>query len=134
MKFLQLRENIKKIIYDVIQEQDEPSPETSPEPQPEETPAPVGTQSISADEAVKIIKDSKGKFFTVTFIKRTDGSTRVMNARLGVKVFLKGGELPFDPVAKRLLPVYDVQKHDYRMINLDSIKQLKIDNITYNVR
>ena len=31
----------------------------------------------------------KGEFFTVTFVKRTDGSTRTLNGRLGVRKYLK---------------------------------------------
>ena len=63
-----------------------------------ETPAtPAG--AISTEEAKQLIKDTKGKFFTVTFTKK-DGTTRVMNARLGVKAYLKGGDLPYDPDTK----------------------------------
>jgi hypothetical protein len=80
-----------------------------------------------------MIKDTKGKFFTVTFTKK-DGTTRVMNARLGVKAYLKGGELPYDPDAKGLIPVYDVKTRDYRMVNLNTITNLKIGNNEYQVR
>jgi hypothetical protein len=80
-----------------------------------------------------MIKDTKGKFFTVTFTKK-DGTTRVMNARLGVKAYLKGGELPYDPDAKGLIPVYDVKTRDYRMVNLNTITNLKIGNNQYQVR
>jgi hypothetical protein len=57
-----------------------------------------------------------------------------MNARLGVKAYLKGGELPYDPDAKGLIPVYDVKTRDYRMINLNTITNLKIGNNQYQVR
>jgi len=88
---------------------------------------------ISKAEAKQMIKDTKGKFFTVTFTKK-DGTTRVMNARLGVKAYLKGGELPYDPDAKGLIPVYDVKTRDYRMVNLNTITNLKIGNNQYQVR
>lgn len=88
---------------------------------------------ISRPEAKQMIKDTKGKFFTVTFTKK-DGTTRVMNARLGVKAYLKGGELPYDSEAKGLIPVYDVKTGDYRMINVDTITKLKIGNNEYEVR
>jgi len=88
---------------------------------------------ISKAEAKQMIKDTKGKFFTVTFIKK-DGSTRVMNARLGVKAYLKGGELPYDPEEKGLIPVYDVKTGDYRMINVNTITKLKIGNNEYEVK
>lgn len=71
-------------------------------------------------------KAKTGRIFTVTFTKK-NGETRVMNARLGVKRYLKGGELPYDPISKNLLPVYDVQKNGYRMINFDTVSKIVID-------
>jgi hypothetical protein len=88
--------------------------------------------SISRNELVQKIKDTKGDFFTVTFIKK-DGSTRVMNARFGVKKYLKGGELPYDPISKGLLPVYDVKVEDYRMININTIISAKVGGEEYMV-
>jgi hypothetical protein len=91
---------------------------------------------VSRDELVKIIKTTdprnsgKGEIFTVTFVKK-DGTTRVMNARLGVKRYLRGGSLPYDPIAKGLLPVYDLQKNDYRMINLNTIISAKVGGQDY---
>ena len=82
---------------------------------------------INRDELVQKIKDTKGAFFTVKFIKK-DGSERVMNARFGVKKYIKGGELPYDPIAKGLLPVYDMQAQGYRMININTIISAKIGN------
>jgi hypothetical protein len=82
---------------------------------------------ISRDELIQKIKDTKGAFFTVTFVKK-DGTTRVMNARFGVKKYLKGGDLPYDPIAKGLLPVYDMKSQGYRMINTGTIISAKIGN------
>lgn len=112
----------------LIKEQTE-NDETEQAPAPDTPPG-----DISREDAKKIIKDTKGKFFTVTFIKRTDGSIRVMNARLGVKAYLKGGELPYNPEPKGLIPVFDIQKRAYRMINLNTIVNLKIGNKEYNVK
>jgi hypothetical protein len=100
----------------------------------EEAPTPdIPAGPISKADAKQMIKDTKGKFFTVTFTKK-DGTTRVMNARLGVKAYLKGGELPYDPDAKGLIPVYDVKTRDYRMVNVNTITKLKIGNNEYQVR
>ena len=47
---------------------------------------------ITAAEASKLVEDYQGsQFFTVTFVKRTNGETRVMNCRKNVKKYLKGG-------------------------------------------
>ena len=57
-----------------------------------------------------------------------------MNARLGVKAYLKGGTLPYNAAAKKLLPVFDVNKKQYRAIPLDGISQIKLGNQIYNVQ
>ena len=67
---------------------------------------------------------------TVDFVKK-DGTTRTMNSRLGVTRYLKGGELPYDPAEKGLLPVFDAQKGEYRMINIPTIISAKIGNEEY---
>lgn len=125
----------------IITEQDTPSEKAVPNSEipdevipDEEAPTPDAPAGpISKAEAKQMIKDTKGKFFTVTFIKK-DGTTRVMNARLGVKAYLKGGELPYDPEEKGLIPVYDVKTKDYRMINVNTITALKVGNNSYTVQ
>lgn len=80
---------------------------------------------ITRDEAVRFIKtETRGKIFTVTFIERKDGSNRIMTCRLGVKKYLKGGTLPYDPVEKNLIPVFDIKIKQYRMINIDGLTSL----------
>ena len=66
-----------------------------------------------------------GKIFTVEFIKK-DGTLRKMNARLGVKKYVKGVGLAFNPTERNLLPVFDMQKEAYRMINASTIQKIKI--------
>lgn len=96
---------------------------------PAETPSePSG--EIDVETAKELIFDTGGKFFTVTFIKK-DGSERVMNARLGVKKYLKGGELKFNPAEMGLIPVYDMGAKGYRMVNTNTIKNLKIGKNEY---
>ena len=81
-----------------------------------------------------IIKELAGStIFSVDFIKRTTGEFRTMVCRLGVKKYLKGGELPFDPVEKGLLPVYDMQKQDYRMISLDTVTEIRVGGNVYKI-
>lgn len=78
-----------------------------------------------------IIKSQNGKAVTVTFTKRGDGSTRVLNGRLGVTKHLKGGELKYDPKKYKLLTIFDMQKNDYRSIPLDAVQSVKAEGITY---
>ena len=111
--------------------EEEASVETSAE-KAADTPN-ISSGVIDKATAKQLIKDTKGKFFTVTFIKK-DGTTRLMNARLGVKAYLRGGELPYNPEDKGLIPVYDVKTKDYRMINVNTITNLKIGTTEYQVR
>jgi hypothetical protein len=88
---------------------------------------------LSKDQAVALIKATKGKMFTVSFIKRTDGLNRIMTARLGVKKYLRGGSLRYDPVAKNLIPVFDVRIKEYRMIAIEGLTSLTINKQTFKV-
>jgi hypothetical protein len=98
---------------------------------PAETPSePPG--DIDKETAKKLIFDTKGKFFTVTFIKK-DGSERVMNARLGVKKYLRGGTLKYDPSAFNYITVFDMGVKDYRIVNANTITNLKIGKNEYTV-
>jgi len=82
---------------------------------PAETPSePSG--EIDKETAKELIFGTKGKFFTVKFIK-LDGSERVMNARLGVKKYLKGGTLKYDPAEFNYITVYDMGSKGYRTVN-----------------
>lgn len=88
---------------------------------------------VNVDQAAALIRGTKGKIFTCIFQKK-DGSMRTMNARLGVKAYLHGGVLPYNPNEKRLIPVFDIQKREYRMINIDGIKEVRINNFIFKVQ
>ena len=93
---------------------------------------------ITSAQAGKLVEDYKGnQFFTVTFTKRTNGKTRVMNCRKNVKKYLKGGDRAYDPKPKKLAFVYDVQIEDrtkaYRAIPLDAILHVKMAGQEYIV-
>ena len=64
------------------------------------------------------ILNSNGKIFTVEFTKK-DGTIRIMNCRLGVTKYLKGGSSTLDP--NKFITVYDMQSKGYRAINKDAI-------------
>ena len=78
-----------------------------------------------------VIKElAGGTIFSVDFVMK-DGTNRTMTCRLGVKKHLKGGELPFCPVEKGMLPVFDITKSDYRMINLHTVRELRVRGKVY---
>ena len=81
-----------------------------------------------------IIKElASQRIFSVDFIKRTTGEPRTMTCRLGVKKGTVGGEIPFDIVEKRVLPVFDLQKNDFRMINLDTVTEIRANGQVYRL-
>jgi len=65
-----------------------------------------------------------GRIFSVTFIKK-DGTIRRMAARLGVRKGVKGVGLRFKPEDKGLMVVFDMNKREFRMINLNTIIELR---------
>lgn len=88
--------------------------------------------STKAELLRSMIKElAGGTIFSADFIKRTTGEPRTMVCRLGVSKGQVGGELPFCPVEKGLLPVYDMQKLDYRMISLDTLTELRVVGKVY---
>jgi len=71
-----------------------------------------------------------GCFFTACFIKK-DGTMRIMNCRTGVKKHLKGGTMGYDALSKGLLPVYDMEKKAYRVVNLDTLRWIRFKGVHY---
>ena len=85
------------------------------------------------EDAIKIIKDSQGKIFGVSFIKRTNGELRIMSARRGVSKGVTGEGLKYDPESKQLLTVYDMNKQGHRMINTNDIMNVRISGDLYMI-
>lgn len=75
---------------------------------------------------------NKGNIFSVKFVKK-DGTLREMVCRLGVKKHLKGGTLNYDAKSRGLLPVFDMQKQAYRMINTKTLISAKINGVNYDI-
>ena len=82
---------------------------------------------------LKLIDYLNGQFFTVEFIKK-DGTLRVMNCRTGVKKYLSnnGKNIKITkPIDNGILRVYDIPKGAYRSINLDTVKKINFNKVTY---
>lgn len=78
-----------------------------------------------------LYNETQGRIFSVYFRKKTTGEMREMTCRCGVKAHLSGGDLPYDPKPKLLLPVFDVQIGEYRMVNLRSLVSFNIGGETF---
>ena len=91
-------------------------------------------KEISIAEAKSMLENyQNGKFFTVVFVKRGDGSTRVMNCRKGVRQDTSGEGHRYDPASKGLICVRDVKKRQHRMIPLENIKEIRMAGKRYQV-
>lgn len=82
---------------------------------------------------IQTLKEMVGaKIFSVIFQKK-DGTLREMVCRLGVTKHLKGGELGYNPADFNYLTVFDMQKQEYRTINVNTLKRIKLDGVTYDL-
>lgn len=82
---------------------------------------------------LQTLRDLVGsKIFSVIFQKK-DGTLREMVCRLGVTKHLKGGELKYSPEDFNYLTVYDMQAEGYRTINVNTLKRIKLDGVTYDL-
>jgi hypothetical protein len=87
---------------------------------------------LKLSEARQVIRSAKGKIFSATFVKK-NGDIRVMTARTGVKKDLKGTGMKYDPAAYNLISVFDMNKRQYRSINLNTLLNLRLSGVLYNV-
>ena len=72
-----------------------------------------------------------GKIFTVEFIKK-DKTKRKMNARLSVTKYVKGTGRP-NGTSTSCIKVFDMQKHAYRQINLETVTSIASGGMKYKV-
>jgi hypothetical protein len=92
---------------------------------------------MALSKTPKDIRELVGKrFFGVKFIKKTDNSIRTMLCKIGVKNWngqsqIKGGGLKYNPESKGLLPVWDVNKGAYRMVNINTLLELRFKGKTF---
>ena len=90
-------------------------------------------QTINRNKAKELIKDSKGLIFAATFTKK-DGSHRLMNARTGKKYTPTGKKAPYKPSDYNLIPLYDMRKKAFRMLNLNTLITLSINKTKYIIK
>lgn len=95
-----------------------------------------GYIEISVDEARELLS-YKGKIFTAVFTKRSNGELRALYGMTGVRKYTKGGELPYSPKEKNLIPVYDLKlgpgPEGYRTIPIEGLKALNINGRKYKI-
>ena len=90
------------------------------------------TKFVTVNDAVEIIKNSKGKFLTVVFVKRSNNELRTMNCRTGVKKGVVGVGSKIGKNAG-LVTVYDMTKHQFRNVNVSGLREVKVEGKIYKV-
>lgn len=75
-------------------------------------------------------KTKGGKIFSLTY-SRADQSLGYDKFRFGVKSYLKGGSLKYDPIKAKNLVLFNMSKKQYRTIKFERIISAKVDGIEY---
>ena len=90
-------------------------------------------QDIKRDNVHTFLRMLNGKFFTIEFTKRTTGEHRIMRATTNYKSKLAGGDLKYDADAKKLIPVWDLEKKEFRSIPTDAVLIIRALGNNYKV-
>ena len=90
-------------------------------------------KTIDKDTAKQYIYKTNGKIFSAVFRKK-DGEKRKMICRRGVAKYVKAVGLKFKPEERDLIGVFDMHKVAYRFINANTLEQIKVGGINYNVK
>lgn len=79
-------------------------------------------------EVLRFIEETNGRFFSVRFLKRTDGTERTMTCRTGVRSRLTAAPSKegVDFAKNNSLCVFDTQADGYRTIPVEGITAIKI--------
>ena len=89
--------------------------------------------NITTDQAKELIKETNGLIFSSTFIKK-DNTIRTLTARTGKKYKSKTGrKAPYKASNYNLLPVYDMTKKAFRMLNFNTLLTLTINKNKYTI-
>ena len=91
--------------------------------------------TITSTRAKELIKESKGKIFNASFIKK-DNTVRTLTGRLQVTKHLKENakKQPYKPSDYNLQPVYDLKAKGYRMLNFNTLLTLSINKTKYIIK
>ena len=90
--------------------------------------------TITSTRAKELIKESKGLIFSTTFIKK-DNTIRTLTSRTGKQYKSKTGiEPPYKPSDYNLIPLYDMRKKAFRMLNFNTLLTLSINKTKYIIK
>ena len=89
--------------------------------------------TITSTRAKELIKESKGKIFSTTFIKK-DNTIRTLTSRTGKQYTPTGKKAPYKPSDYNLIPLYDMRKKAFRMLNFKTLITLSINKTKYIIK
>jgi hypothetical protein len=90
-------------------------------------------QTINKEQAKELIKDSKGLIFSTSFIKK-DNTIRTLTSRTGKQYKPTGKAAPYKPADYNLIPLYDMKKKAFRMLNFNTLLTLSINKNKYKIK
>jgi len=94
----------------------------------------LNMNTITTDRAKELIKETNGRIFSSTFIKK-DNTIRTLTCRLGKRYKSKTGRnAPYKAQNYNLLPVYDMKIKDFRMLNFNTLLTLTINKTNYKIK
>jgi hypothetical protein len=88
---------------------------------------------VDREKLYKLMLDQNGRFFSVVFRKK-DGSLRIMNGRLGVKKYLRGGVNKVSRYDTPYITVFECISLGYRTANLQTITKVMANNTIYTIK
>lgn len=93
-----------------------------------------GSKSVKTTRAIAaeaLLDQHGGQIVSVRFIKR-DGTERLLNGRAGVKKGVKGVGMAYAPKERGLYPLFDMQKEQFRMANLNTADEIHVGGVTFS--
>lgn len=94
------------------------------------------TAKIKRSQLLKFLEALNGRVFSLDFVK-LNKEHRSITAKLGVtnpkKGPLKGCGNKVEAWDRSYLTVYDIQKEDYRNVNLDTTTRVRVNGMVYDV-
>lgn len=99
----------------------------------------VEVESISVTELKKLF--GRGKFASLEFVKKSDGTDRVLNGKLTVKRCLAGGEASYDAESRGQVRIVDINKKDkdgkrvgrFTAVTANNLKWVQAEGVRYVV-
>ena len=89
-------------------------------------------QQINRTKLEGFLRRTNGLIFTAVFTK-VDGTLRALNGRLKAQVNLAGGVNKTVKPSNGYITMFDMQKHAYRTLNLETVQQVRFAGDVWEV-